>query len=123
MFNRVVLVGNLTRDPEVRFTPNGTAVCNFGIATNRKYGEKEEVFFGEITAWGKLGETCEKYLKKGSKALIDGRLLTETWETEDGKKKSKTRIVAENVRFMDSKPKSEQEPHEQAPVEDGEIPF
>jgi single-strand DNA-binding protein len=123
MFNRVVLVGNLTRDPEVRFTPNGTAVCNFGIATNRKYGEKEEVFFGEITAWGKLGETCEKYLQKGSKALIDGRLLTETWETEDGKKKSKTRIVAENVRFMDSKPKPEQEPHEQAQVEEGEIPF
>lgn len=121
MFNRVILVGNLTRDPETRFTPNGTAVANFGIATNRKYGDKEETFFGEVTAWGKLAETCGEYLHKGSKALIDGRLTTESWDDkETGHKKSKTRIVAENVRFMDSKPKSDR--HEE-PVDDSEIPF
>ena len=114
MFNRVILVGNLTRDPEVRFTPDGTAVANFGIATNRKYGEKEETFFGEITVWGKQGEACGQYLKKGSKALIDGRLTTESWDGKDGEKKSRTRIVAENVRFMDSKPKQ---------IDEKDIPF
>lgn len=119
MYNRVILVGNLTRDPETRFTQNGTAVANFGIATNRKYGDKEETFFGEVTAWGKLAETCGQYISKGSKVLIDGRLSTETWE-KDGKSHSKTRIVAENVRFMDSKPKSE---HKDDHLDDGEIPF
>lgn len=123
MFNRVILVGNLTRDVEVRFTPNGTAVASFGIATNRKYGDKEETFFGEITAWGKLGETCGQYLEKGSRALIDGRLTTESWE-KDGKKQSKTRIVAENVRFMNNKPHqgqgAQEPPH---PTVDEDIPF
>lgn len=117
MFNRVILVGNLTRDPEVRFTSEGTAVANFGIATNRKYGENEETFFGEITVWGKQGEACGQYLKKGSKALIDGRLTTESWE-KDGEKKSKTRIVADNVRFMDNKPK-QNEPT----IDEGDVPF
>lgn len=102
MFNHVVLVGYLTRDVEMRYTPNGIAVANFGIATNRRYGDREETFFGEIIAWNKTAEICSEYIRKGSKVLISGRLLTEQWEYE-GKKKSKTRIVAEQVKFLDSK--------------------
>lgn len=109
MFNQVVLVGYLTRDPEIKYTPSGTAVANFGVATNRKYGEdKQETFFGEIIAWGKLAETCSQYISKGSKVLIAGRLKTEQWE-KDGNKKSKTRIVADQVRFLDSKKEKDSE--------------
>lgn len=122
MFNRVILVGNLTRDPEMRYTPNGVAICHFGMATNRKYGDKEEVFFGEITVWNKQAESCEKYLKKGSKVIVDGRLVTESWQTEDGSKKSKTRITADNVRFMDSKPKEEHRGSDTT-ADEGEMPF
>lgn len=103
MFNRVILAGNLTRDVELRYTPQGTAVANFGIATNRKYGEdKQETFFGEVVVWNKLAETCSNYIRKGSKVLVEGRLTTESWESE-GQKKQRTRIVAEQVRFLDAK--------------------
>jgi len=102
MYNRVILVGNLTRDPELRYIQTGTPVASFGIATNRKFGETQETFFGDVTAWGKLAETCDKYIKKGSKILLEGRLKTENWEYE-GRKQSKTRIVAEQIRFLDSK--------------------
>lgn len=107
MFNQVTLIGNLTRTPELKYTPSGTAVCKFGVATNRKYGEdKQETFFGEVTAWGKLAENVAKFMAKGSKVLVVGRLITETWE-KDGEKKSKTAIAAENIRFMDTKKAAE----------------
>ena len=108
MYNKVILVGNLTRDlEELRYTPSGTAVLNFGIATNKKYGAgKDETFFGEVVVWGKLAEVCKKYLNKGSKCLIEGRLKTDTWEWE-GKKQSKTRIVAEEVKFLSTSQHSE----------------
>ncbi len=125
MFNKVILVGNLTRDPEIRYTPNGTAVASVGIATNRKYGDKEETFFGEVTVWGKQAETVCQYLKKGSKTLICGRLNTRKWEDSGGKTQSKTEIIAEDVKFMDSKPK-QQEHQNKSPepqVDDQDIPF
>lgn len=102
MYNKVILIGNLTRDAELKYTQQGTSLCNFGIAVNRKYGEKEEVYFGEVTAWGKLGETCHQYMSKGSRVLVEGRLVTESWES-NGEKKSKTRIVAENIRFLSAR--------------------
>src|SRR4030043_220877 len=98
MWNKCFLIGNLTKDVELRYIPTGTPVANFGIATNKKYGEKEEVFFGDCVAWGKLAETCSKYLSKGSKVLLEGRLVTESW-TSEGKKQSKVKIVAEVIRF------------------------
>lgn len=108
MFNKVILIGNLTRDPELRYTPQGTAVAKFGIATNRKYGEgKEETYFGDVTVWGKQAENCSKYLSKGSRVLVEGRLVTEKWE-RDGKSHSKTAITAEKVQFLTFKPKEEQ---------------
>jgi len=103
MFNLVVLVGNLTRDVELKTTPQGTSVAVFGIAVNTKYGEgKDEVYFGEIQAWGKQAESASKYLSKGSKVLVQGRLKTETWEKE-GEKKSRTRIIASTIRFLSPK--------------------
>lgn len=122
MFNKVILVGRLTRDPEVRFTTQGTAVASVGIATNRKYGDKEEVYFGEVTIWGKQAENVGKYLSKGSKVLFSGRLNTRKWEDNSGKSHSKTEIIADEVKFMDTKPKQE---NNQIPEseEEGDIPF
>ncbi len=107
MFNKVILIGNLTRDPELRYTPQGTSVCNFGLAVNRKYkqGEemKEEVTFINIVVFGKQADTCGQYLNKGSSVLVEGRLQESRWETEDGQKRSKHEIVAQNIRFMSRK--------------------
>ncbi len=110
MFNKVILIGNLTRDPELRYTPQGTSVCNFGLAVNRKYkhGEemKEEVTFINIVVFGKQADTCGQYLNKGSSVLVEGRLQESRWETEDGQKRSKHEIVAQNIRFMSKKQSS-----------------
>ncbi len=107
MFNKTILIGNLTRDPELRYTPQGTSVCNFGLAVNRKYkqGEemKEEVTFINIVVFGKQADTCGQYLNKGSSVLVEGRLQERRWETEDGQKRSKHEIVAQNIRFMSKK--------------------
>ncbi len=107
MFNKVILIGNLTRDPELRYTPQGTSVCNFGIAVNRKYRQaeemKEEVTFINIVVFGKQADTCGQYLNKGSGVLIEGRLQERRWETEEGQKRSKHEVVAQSVRFMPKK--------------------
>ena len=100
-WNRVELIGNLTRDPELRFTPSGSAVCTFGLATNRTYvteGEKrEEVDFHRLVAWNKLAELCNQLLKKGTKAFISGRLQTRSWEGQDGQTRQVTEIVVEDM--------------------------
>lgn len=124
MFNKVILIGNLTRDPELRYTPQGTPVAKLGIATNRKYGEgKEEIYFGEVTVWGKQAENCDKYLNKGSRILIEGRLVTERWEYQ-GKQQSKTAIVAESVKFLSFKDKEQKQEDEVPPEEHSNLkPF
>jgi single-strand DNA-binding protein len=107
-FNKVILAGNLTRDPELRYTPKGTAVARIGVACNRKWksetGEmKEEVTFVDVDAFGKTAETIGQYLKKGRPILIEGRLRYETWEDKQTKqKRSKLGVVLENFQFMDS---------------------
>ncbi len=102
-FNRVILAGNLTRDPETRFTPAGLAVTGFSIAVNRRYKSnnevKEEVSFFDIVVFGKMGENCAEYLSKGRPVLVEGRLRQRTWES-DGVKRSKIEIVADNVQFL-----------------------
>jgi single-strand DNA-binding protein len=100
--NRATIMGNLTRDPELRYTPNDRSVCSFSVATNRRWtdasGEqKEEVEFHDVVAWGKLAEICSKILYKGRKAYIEGRLQTHSWEGQDGVKRYKTEIIADNV--------------------------
>ncbi len=100
-FNRVILAGNLTRDPELRFTQSGVPVCDFGIAVNQRRGDGEEqAHFFDVSAWRGLGETIANYKKKGDPILIEGRLQYRTWEAQDGSKRSKVDIVADNVQFL-----------------------
>lgn len=103
--NKALLIGNLTRDPELRYTPTGTAVCTFGLATNRQWtteeGEKrEDAEFHNIVCWTRLAEICAEYLKKGSQAYVEGRLSTREWEGQDGQKRRMTEIIAESVIFL-----------------------
>ncbi|HET7854447.1 MAG TPA: single-stranded DNA-binding protein [Candidatus Methylomirabilis sp.] len=127
-FNRVILVGNLTRDPELRYTPSGTPVCSFDLALNRTYttqaGERrDEVCYITIVSWGKQAETCKEYLKKGRGALIEGRLTQRSWETPEGQKRSKHEVVADRVQFLGGRRDSEEEAAPApAPAED-EAPF
>ena len=101
--NKVMLIGNLTRDPNLRYTGNGTAVCSFGLATNRSWapadgGERvEKTEFHNIVAWGKLADVCAQILHKGDRAYIDGRIQTRDWKTEDGQDRRITEIVMENM--------------------------
>lgn len=104
-FNQCILIGNLTRSIELRYTPNGTPVGSFGLAVNRRFkqGEelKEEVLFIDIVVFGKQAENAAKYLSKGSKAMIEGRLQQRRWETEVGEKRSKHEVVAESILYLD----------------------
>ncbi|MBI4038130.1 single-stranded DNA-binding protein [Candidatus Daviesbacteria bacterium] len=106
-WNRVELIGNLTRDPELRYTPNGAAVCTVGLATNRTFvseGEKkEEVDFHRLVAWNKLAELCHQLLKKGMRVFISGRLQTRSWEGQDGQTRQVTEIVMEDMIILTPK--------------------
>lgn len=107
-FNKVILLGNLTRDVELRHTQNNQAVARIGLAVNRRYttadGEKrEEVTFVDCEAWGKQAETLSKYLSKGRPLMIEGRLKLDQWQDKDGNKQSKLRVVIENFQFVDSR--------------------
>lgn len=107
--NKVLLMGNLTRDPEVRYTPKGTAVTELGIAVNRIYtgenGEKrEEVTFVDVTVWGRTAENVGEYLRKGRPVFIEGRLQLDSWEDkQSGQKRNKLKVVADNVQFLGSR--------------------
>ena len=103
--NKVLLIGNLTRAPELRYTPSGTAVADLRLAVNRNYstqsGEKrEETCFLTVVVWGKQAESCGEYLDKGSQVFVEGRLQTRDWEGKDGQKRTSTEVVAERVQFM-----------------------
>jgi single-strand DNA-binding protein len=106
--NKVLLIGNLTRDPNLRYTPNGTAVCSFGLATNRTWtpsdgGEKQEkVEFHNIVAWGKLADICGQILHKGDKAFVEGRMQTRDWKTDDGQERKTTEVVIDNMMLLSS---------------------
>lgn len=113
--NRVQLIGNLTRDPELRYTPTGAAVCSFSLATNRSWntdaGEKrEEVDFHRIVAWNKLAELCSQFLSKGRKVYVEGRLSTRSWTAQDGQQRSTTEVVIDDMILLDK-------PGQQSPSE------
>ena len=99
-FNRVVLAGNLTRDPELRFTQEGVPVASFSIAVNRVRSKSEAVDFFNVSAWRELGERVANYKKKGDPILVEGRLQYRTWQTPDGTKRSTVDVVADNVQFL-----------------------
>ncbi|WP_024787037.1 MULTISPECIES: single-stranded DNA-binding protein [unclassified Lebetimonas] len=132
MYNKIILVGNLTRDVELRYSPAGTAIAKFGIATNRTYkdsvsGEnKKEVMFIDVTVFGRSAEIANQYLRKGSKVLVEGRLVLDQWVDSSGQKRSKHSVVAEKIQFMETKAEAErnrnyensyQAPQPQAPKE------
>jgi single-strand DNA-binding protein len=122
--NKVLLIGNLTRDPELRSTPSGQSVANFAIATNRVWkdpqsGEKKEaVEFHNIVVWRRLAEIAGQYLRKGSKIFLEGRLQTRSWQDQSGTKKYMTEIIAENMQMLDRKPQGGA-PYQSAPAQSG----
>lgn len=127
--NRVQLIGNLTRDPELRYTPQGTAVCSFSIATNRSWttdsGEKkDEADFHRIVAWNKLAELCSQFLSKGRKVYVEGRLSTRNWTGQDGNQRSTTEVIISDMILLDSsgnrasKEEVDEEYEETTPEED-----
>lgn len=121
--NRAQLIGNLTRDPELRYTPNGTAVCSFGLATNRSWktdaGEKhDEAEFHNIVAWNKLAELCSQFLVKGRKVFVEGRLATRTWTGQDGAQRNRTEIVISDMILLDSRPAGVNASPSEQPIEE-----
>ena len=137
-FNRVVLLGNLTRDPQVRFTPGGTAVAELGMAVNRSWFDKqtnqkkEETTFVDVTLWGKQAELAGEYLAKGRSVLIEGRLQLDSWEDKTtGEKRQKLKVVAESMQFVGSGPKQGGSPKKEEdaapepdfPIPDDDVPF
>ena len=126
-FNKVILIGNLTKNPELRYTPSGTPVASFGLAVNRKFrqGEelKEEVCFIDIVVFGKTAEHCGQYLSKGSGVIVDGRLQQRRWETDDGQKRSKHEVVAQTVNFLPKRQEASGEAgHAEEPGYEEDIP-
>jgi single-strand DNA-binding protein len=120
-FNRVILVGNLTRDPELRYTPTGTPVCDIGLALNDRYknanGEwVDDRTFVDVTLWSRTAEVASEYLSKGSPVLIEGRLKLDTWEANDGQKRSKLRVVCFRMQMLGTRAGGE------APAEGGSRP-
>jgi single-strand DNA-binding protein len=104
--NRATLIGNVTRDPELRNIPSGQSVCNFGVATNFQWtdqqgAKQQRAEFHNIVVWGKLAEICKQYLSKGKKVFVEGRLQTREWEAQDGTKKTRTEIVCDNMIMLD----------------------
>jgi single-strand DNA-binding protein len=143
MFHTILIVGNVGRDPEMRYTPSGQAVTSFSVATNRQYtnnnGEtiKETIWF-RVSAWGKQAEICNQYLKKGSKVLVEGRLTPDkesggprVWTAQDGTAKASYEVTAATVRFLSSRGEADTgggapaatEEGVAAPADDGDIPF
>jgi len=136
-FNKVILMGNLTRDPEIRYTQKGTAVAEIGLAVNRVYstdgGEKrEEVTFVDVTLWGRVAEIAGEYLKKGRPAFIDGRLQLDAWDDkQSGQKRTKLKVVGESLQLIGGKPEPQREeprrpappPRRSEPEPDDEVPF
>ncbi|MCJ7792745.1 MAG: single-stranded DNA-binding protein [Candidatus Marinimicrobia bacterium] len=121
--NKVLLIGNLTRDPELRYTPQGTAVCTFGLATNRSWvteagDQREDTQFHRVVAWNKLAEICSQLLFKGRRVYVEGRLKTREWTAQDGSPRQTTEIVIDEMLILDSKRAPGEEPGEEVSPEE-----
>ncbi len=134
MLNKFMGIGNLGADPELRTTTSGTSVCEFRLAINESWFDKasnerkERTEWIRVIVWGKSGENCAKYLSKGSKAFVEGRIQTREWNDKDGNKRYTTEIVANSVQFLSTRgessgPKSGSQPGGNAPFSDDEVPF
>ncbi len=134
-YNKILLLGNLTRDPQLSYTPNQTAVVDFGLATNRKWtaqdgNQREETCFIDCRAFGRQAENINKFLSKGRLVFIEGRLTFDTWTAQDGTKRSRHRVTVENLQFMPGTGSANSEPQHSAPMDsnlnqqtDDDIPF
>ena len=123
-YNQVILMGNLTKEPELRYIPSGAPVCNFGLAVNRSYtdsnGEKQQdVCYVDIVCWNRLAEVTAEYLHKGSPAFIEGRLQQRSWETDDGQRRYKLEVVARSVQFLSNGRPGQDEDE----GDDSDVPF
>lgn len=123
-FNRVIVMGNLTRDPELRYTPSGAPVTSFGLGINRRFRDsagtqKDEATFVEIVVWGKQAELCNEYLGKGRLVLIEGRLRQERWETREGESRSALKVVADRIQFLPNGRPQSASGGEEGPESDG----
>lgn len=122
MYNKVILIGNLTRDVNLKYLPSGSAVAEIGLATNRTWidkntnEKKQEVTFIDVNIFGRPAETANQYLKKGSKVLVEGRLAQDTWTDNEGKNRSKHKVIAETLQFLDSKEKDERDEGDYKPT-------
>ncbi|KKX54449.1 single-stranded DNA-binding protein [Brevibacillus borstelensis] len=106
--NKVILIGNLTKDPELRYTPNGVAICTFTVAVNKRVNGENQADFINVVAWQKTADLCATYLRKGRQAAIEGRLQSRSYDDKEGKRRYVTEVVAENVEFLGGKEKQEQ---------------
>lgn len=126
-FNKVILLGNLTRDVELRHTQGGTAVAKFGMAINRKWSQqgeqKESTCFVDLVAWGKTAELIAQYVKKGSQLFVEGRLEFQSWEGRDGGKRSKLEVVVENFQFVGGRKEAEEEEEPPPPKRPGKVRY
>jgi len=121
--NKVFLIGHIVRDPEIRYTPSGTAVLDFTIATNtHRKDQDDEVYFAAVTAFGSQAEAIAKYTKKGDPIFIEGRLKRDVWENKEGKKQEKTKIILNNFQFLKGKKGTQENPEFEEEQGDG-IPF
>ncbi len=128
MYQKLILIGNLGRDPEMRYTPDGKAVTSFSVATSRRYNDKDETTWFRISVWGKQAESCNQYLTKGSKVLVEGRLRPDAstgspqvFQKKDGTWGSSFEVYADNVRFLSTRGESNAEVSDT--VDDDDIPF
>jgi len=113
-FNKIILMGNLTRDPELKYTPSGTGIAEFSLAMNRKYQDKDETTYIDVVTFGKLAERVAEYCQKGKQVLVDGRLEQQRWEDSEGKKRSKHKVIAYGVTFLDGGRRATSEEHADA---------
>jgi single-strand DNA-binding protein len=121
--NTVILLGRLTKDPDVRLTQAGKMVCLFTLAVDTGYGEKKQTAFIPIVVWGNVGEACGNHLSKGSKALVDGRINMRSYDNRDGKKVYVTEVIASAVEFLDGKPNSKPDNGPDTACQDNDVPF
>lgn len=128
MINKVILIGNMGQDPDLKYTTNGNAVCNFTLATSEKYKDKsgemiEKTEWHRVIVWQKLAETVEKYTQKGSKVYIEGKLETRKWQDSEGNDKYTTEIIAREVKFLDTKSTQEKPKMNGTDFSSNDVPF
>ena len=121
--NRIEIIGNVGKEPEMRFTPSGKPVISFSVAVNSKFGESESTEWFSVVAWDKLAETCNQYLEKGQQVFVEGRLQTRSWEDKEGIKHYKTEIIANKVLFLGQRKQAEKSEEILTEKDPEELPF